>query len=83
MAELPKMNPDEQTVYDEWRVADGLFPKEPVPKRVHFVARQGKVGFVRVRGGNEGYAGDTEKAFDIPAGHELEVLNCTIKFTRP
>jgi hypothetical protein len=71
---------ENQTVYNEWREADGLFPKETTDKRVHFVALKGKVGFVRVRGGEE--AGPAEKAFNVPADHELEVFGCKIMFTR-
>jgi hypothetical protein len=40
------------------------------------------MGYVRVRGGEEGYAGSTEQVFDIPAGYELEVFGCRIMFTR-
>lgn len=78
-----KMDPDEPTVYDEWRLADGLFPAEATSKSIFFVAQPCKVGFVRVRrGGEEGYASDTEQTFKIPAGHECEVFNCKIKFTQ-
>ena len=73
-----------QTIYDEWRPADGLFPVESTAKRISFVTHiHGKVGFVRVRGGQEGYASGTMQTFDIPTGHMCEVFNCKIKFTRP
>jgi hypothetical protein len=73
---------ENQTVYDAWREADGLFPSETTDKRVHFVAQDGKTGFVRVRGGEEGYAGSKAKEFNVPAGCELEVFGCEIMFTR-
>jgi len=78
-----KMNPEDPTLYDVWRPADGLFKAENVAKRITFVSnRTGSWGFVRVVGGEEGYAGQESKTFNVPAGHKCEVMGCKIMFTR-
>jgi len=77
------MNPEEPTVYDIWKGADGLFPAEGTAKWISFVSsREGLAGFVRVVGGEEGFTNNTEKKFYIPPGHDCEVLGCRIMFTR-
>jgi hypothetical protein len=43
---------------------------------------EGSAGFVRVIGGEEGYADKTERTFRVPPNHSFEVLGCMIKFTR-
>ncbi|EDN02506.1 predicted protein [Histoplasma mississippiense (nom. inval.)] len=78
-----KMDPEAPTIYDIWKAADGLFKGESVAKRITFMSsRDGFAGFVRVIGGDEGYAGQNPRTFDIPAWHSCEVLGCKIKFTR-
>jgi hypothetical protein len=85
------LNPIEtQTVYGEWRPADGLFPAETTEKAIHFKRNiQGIEAYLRVRGGEEGEPsredGDEDKyrTFAVPAGCACEVFNCKIQFTRP
>jgi len=78
-----KMNPDEATLYDEWRHADGIFKPEDVAKYISFLpATQGRPGFVRVQGAEEGLASAEVTKYHIPAGSTTEVLNCKIKFTK-
>lgn len=74
-----------QTVYNEWRTADGLFRPEQIPKTIWF-----KKGFVRVRDADwntivqEGWAvGDETQSFQVPSGHYCEVLGSPqIRFTK-
>jgi len=78
-----KMNPNEPTVYDVWKRADGLFPAEDKAKWISFVSSRGNLdGFVRVVGGEEGFTDDKVRKFFIPPGHSCEVLGCKILFTR-
>jgi hypothetical protein len=79
-----KMDTTVATVYDVWKTADGLFPPEASAKTISF-----KGGFVRVRGQDwasiidEGWAGNTERTFQVPPWHYCEVLgSAEIKFTR-
>lgn len=74
-----------QTVYNEWRVADGLFRPEDISKTIWF-----KGGFVRVRKQDwdtiveEGWAVDNRgQSFHVPAWHYCEVLGSPhIMFTK-
>jgi len=78
-----RMNPDGPTVYDVWKPADGLFKSENVAKYINFVSkRKDKPGWVKVVGGEEGYARDKPRKFNIPAGHEFEALGCNVMFSR-
>jgi len=80
-----KMDTTAPTVYNEWRVADGLFRPEETSKTIWF-----KGGFVRVRKEDwntivqEGWAvGKTGQTFHVPSGHYCEVLGSPeIMFTR-
>ncbi|PVH71031.1 hypothetical protein DL98DRAFT_118329 [Cadophora sp. DSE1049] len=79
-----KMDTTAATVYDEWKAADGLFAPEASAKTISF-----RDGFVRVRKqdwvsiSEEGWAGHTEKSFQVPPWHYCEVLgSAQIKFTR-
>jgi len=77
-----KMNPEQPTVYDLWKPADGLFKGEAAAKWISFVSsRKGLDGFVRVVGGDEGLTSKASK-FYIPPWHDCEVLGCRIMFTR-
>lgn len=79
-----KMDTTAATVYDEWKSADGLFNPESTAKTISF-----KDGFVRVRKQDwasivdEGWAGNVERTFQVPAWHYCEVLGTPlIMFTR-
>lgn len=78
-----RMNPDDPTIYDIWKPADGIFKGEAVAKWITFVSsRKDRAGWVKVIGGEEGYAKEKSRKFYIPAGHNFEVLGCKIMFTR-
>ncbi|KAH6667398.1 hypothetical protein B0J14DRAFT_489630 [Halenospora varia] len=79
-----KMDTTAETVYDEWRSADGLFNPESSAKTISF-----KDGFVRVRKQDwasivdEGWAGNVERTFKVPPWHYCEVLgSAQIKFAK-
>lgn len=77
------MNPEEPTVYDVWKPADGLFKGEGVAKWITFTSRRkDSDGFVRVVGGEEGFTRDTSKKFYVPKWCDCEVLGCKIMFSR-
>jgi len=78
-----KMNPEEPTEYDVWKPADGLFRAETTEKWISFMSSNNeREGFVRVVGGEEGFANEIPKKFRVPPGHNCEVLGCRIMFSR-
>jgi len=77
-----RMNPDGPTVYGVWKPADGLFKSEDVAKYIHFKSKRNDIpGWVKVVGGDQGHVRDTQRKFNIPAGHEFEVLGCIVMFS--
>jgi len=81
---LEKMDTTLPTVYNEWRIADGLFRPESASKIISFTN-----GFVRVRKqdwttiSDEGWAGSIEKSFKVPSWYYCEVLDSAqIKFSK-
>lgn len=73
----------EQTVYDVWKTADGIFEGEPVSKTITFRLKNGETeGWVKVTGGEEAFATNSPNTFSVPPNHRCEVLGCIVKFTR-
>lgn len=76
------MNPEDPAVFDRWIAADGKFKADGINKNIDFMGREGQWGFVRVVGGDEGYANKESKKFYIPGTSDYEILRCTVMLTR-
>ncbi|KAJ5800868.1 uncharacterized protein N7518_002936 [Penicillium psychrosexuale] len=83
---VEKLNPNEPTIYNIWKAADGSFAEEPVGKTIKFKLRSGKpYGLARVFGkeGEEDktkWASDESQELYIPPHRRYEVFRCIIKF---